>query len=369
MRRQYEVILLGSSRVLVGMDPARGFAGFRSVYNAGAGGSNFYETYQVFEFVRRVQHPRAVVVGIDFFGFTDRITVSGDFNQSLYSGRGKARVYFNYLLSWETLKLSLQTVYDNLRSRSAYYTPQGFRDMDAQWRDRPFPHWMHTEFTLMRSLRLKEWYGDFFFSSQRLDLLGRMIDACRQDGIQLYLYINPVHVIVLESERILGLQPENERWKRELVKLVAEKNKTGPPVRLWDFCGYSLYTTENTPGPDQVHARMKYFWDGSHCTAYVGAMILDLLSGGDPAAIGAPLDFGRILTPDNIEAVLAEDRRRQKLWQAGHPAEVKLVEDVARRTRRFRPLGTPFLPLRPAGGEDHPSFSPGGQGLEGPKGI
>jgi hypothetical protein len=344
-RHRYEVIYLGSSRVLCGFDPAWGFVGSRSVYNAGAGGSNFYETYQVFEYVRQHQHPRAVVVGVDFFGFTDRIKVAGDYNESLYSGRGRAAVYLEYLLSWDTLKMALGTVADNLRGRPMFYSPEGFRDMDRQYQGQAFPHWMHTEFTLTRSLRLREWYGDFSFSDSRIKLLSQMIDACREDGIQLYLYINPVHVIVLESERIIGLQPENERWRRELARLIADKDRTGPPVALWDFSGYNLYTTEETPPPTDVRRRMIYFWDGSHCTARVGSMMLRIMAGQDPAAIGAPEDFGRRLEPDTIEAVLALDRRRQKEWQRAHPAEMKLVEDVARRTRRFRPAEMVFLPL------------------------
>jgi len=348
-RNEYQVIYMGSSRTYLGLDPARGFMGSSSVYNAGAGGANFYETYQIFKFIRQTQHPRAIVLGIDFSAFNARKTVSGDFGLSLFA-ETKTKTYLNYLVSWDMLKLSVKTVEDNLMDRrETHLTPLGFRDLDKQYMNLPFPHHRHTAWSLRRYLRRDELYGDYLYSPERMAMLEQFIDACREDGIELYIFTSPIHAAFHEAMRVVGITYEYESWKRDLARLVDEKNRQYPEQRLaiWDFTGYNSVNTEDIPPESDPSIRMRYQWDGVHFSVLVGTWILEIVTSDGRNRGAAPADFGVKLELDTIEDLLALERERQRNYERDRPEVVEFVEEQARITRRFRPPGAVFLPLRP----------------------
>jgi hypothetical protein len=167
-----------------------------------------------------------------------------------------------------------------------------------------------------------------------LDYIERIARFCREQGIDLRIFITPSHVHQLEIAAAAGSWPSIENGKRALVKmLAADAAAHGTPVPLWDFSGYSAITTEALPPPG-THVEMRYYWDSSHFKQEVGDRVLQIVLGDDPAARNAANDFGVRLNADNIERELEKIRRRQKLYRQARAEEIeqirRLVDSFAR---------------------------------------
>ena len=121
-----------------------------------------------------------------------------------------------------------------------------------------------------------------------------IIDICKENGINLYMYISPAHAS-LDGEGIYsaGLYSSFEDWKRKLSGVASSYN-----VPLVDFSGYNSITTEKVATP------MRYYWDSSHFTEEVGNVILDTIINGKES-------FGVYLTPDNIEKHLTLNKENR----------------------------------------------------------
>jgi hypothetical protein len=85
---QFEAVLMGSSRVLLGMDPDASALDGQHAYNAGLGGTNMYELASVLDFIAQHQpNLELLVLGLDFSMFNRNRTVNGDYAVSGFAGR------------------------------------------------------------------------------------------------------------------------------------------------------------------------------------------------------------------------------------------------------------------------------------------
>lgn len=83
---RFDTVLLGSSRVMVGLDPESPAFDGASVFNAALPGTNIRETVQVTEYAVTTQQLDRIVLGIDFLMFSDAREHSGDFLESGFAG-------------------------------------------------------------------------------------------------------------------------------------------------------------------------------------------------------------------------------------------------------------------------------------------
>ena len=140
----------------------------------------------------------------------------------------------------------------------------------------------------------------------RLGAVAEMIAFCGAHGVELDLVIPPSHADYLEAMGQAGLWPSYERAKADLTRLAA---KGGAGVRLWDFGGYDAYTTEAVPGPSERGEAMEWFWEPTHFKKRLGEKVLAAVYQG-AKGYGAPL------TPDTIDAHLADDERARAAYDA-----------------------------------------------------
>jgi hypothetical protein len=88
---------------------------------------------------------------------------------------------------------------------------------------------------------------------------------------------------------------------------------------LWDFSDYDSYSTEIVSQDGPV---LHWFSEPRHYTRALGdAIVRRILGAGDAR-------FGALLTPENIEAHLADIRERRRLYHEQHPADVRRVANL-----------------------------------------
>ena len=159
----------------------------------------------------------------------------------------------------------------------------------------------------------------------------RIVEFCRQEDIDLRVFITPSHVHQLEISAATSGWEGVERGKRELVRLLAEDVERHPgakPFPLHDFSGYSSVTTEPLPAVGS-RDEMAYYWDSSHFKENVGDMVLDRIFAVERPDRPVPADFGVVLTARNIDAVLAATRAAQADYRATHVAEIESIRAMA----------------------------------------
>ena len=151
--------------------------------------------------------------------------------------------------------------------------------------------------------------------------LGRVSDIialCRKHGIKLDLAIAPFHADNLEAIERAGLWPRYQRAKVALTDRVAAAG--GNDVRLWDFNGYDVYSTEPVPGPSDRQGETHWFWEPNHFKRGLGDLMMSVIYRG---ASG----YGVRLTPANVGERLAE----QSAAKAAFEAEDRGVQDRLQR--------------------------------------
>ena len=157
----------------------------------------------------------------------------------------------------------------------------------------------------------------------------RMIRTARAQGIELTLAINPVHALDLELVRFGGNWERFEDWRRDVVKIVAEESPDGRVV-LWDFSGYWAETTEEVPLDGDRTTRMKYYFENSHFTPAMGALMMNRM------LLGATNGFGDRITPANIEAHTKRIREQREIYARTHASEIQWVEGIVQQVLAAR---------------------------------
>ena len=364
-RLQPSTVILGTSRVEVGLDPthpalrsAHGLA-----YNLALAGSGLHELDLT---LRHAVHAspqlKRVLLGLDFFMFNANreAVVFGtevfnfDEKRLLVSAHDTCWRSFLYdlplLLGPKGLFHSLATVlqqkseptsasspdianwignYDSNGYRNNFYIIQkliapnrGYRALfegqeryyvEKVWRPAPTRRYCFG------------WDQKSTFATFR-----GMLDFARSAGIDLRIFINPIHARLLLAVRDAGLWPQYEDWKTKMVEVLADE-ATGagqPQFPLWDFSGFNSVTTEPVPPARDTTTVMKGFWEPSHYKKEVGDLMIDrMVSYNDPAR-AVPPDFGKLLAPLTIDRWLTETRAKMRAYIASQPTDAALVESV-----------------------------------------
>ena len=154
-----------------------------------------------------------------------------------------------------------------------------------------------------------------------------IVKFARESGIDIRFVINPIHARMLIALQEIGLWPEYEEWKRDLVAVLAEDadHNHAKPFPLWDFSGFNTITTEPIPPLGDNKSVMRWWWEPSHMQKAAGDLMLDRVLDYRPGLAAVPSDFGLLLSPSNINAWLAETRDRGRAYRRNQPTEVEIV--------------------------------------------
>lgn len=331
-------VALGSSRTEVGIDPDHpGWdARYRPVFNYALGGANIMELADRFESQHRISPLRQVVVGLDFFMFNAYAANPVD-----SPGDGANMNSLNYLttslLTMDTLSASVETLRKQNPVKNPGVRPNGQIDWTFNTRrvakyghrngfKRFLVHFLEEMYFPLPAKKYAFVLHDRGVSS--IDALRRIVATARRDGVDLRLFISPMHAqlgVVIDQ---LGLWSVYEDWKRQLVTVLDEDAAAHPgqaPFVLWDFSGFNRVTTEVVPAAGDNQTQMNYFWECSHYKKETGDLILDRIFDFHDASRMLPQDFGIHLRRDNIDAFLAATRAGLADYRQHYPEEINAI--------------------------------------------
>ena len=338
-------VILGSSRAEASYDPAHPAFRQGPIYNLAISGASMYELFRYLQHAEAVHPLKEVVVALDFYMFNSDWKPPADFdeNRLAVSASGKRNPYFAHeafalLLSGDALSDS----WWSLRHQSVpgvTYFANGLRDERFD-----IPGILAAGGHRRAFMANEEYFAGYGYSPRKrgyvvsdprelrpAEWLRRLLAVCRDNGASVHLVMNPVHTRQHQLIADLGLRPQFEDWKRELVRIVGEdaaQHHTAP-YELRDFAVIDAITAEEVPAPGDSQTRMRWYRESSHFTKALGDRVLERVLTGS----GAQESFGRLLTPKNIEAHLRDDGARMALWRESHAED---VAEVARAVRRSR---------------------------------
>ncbi len=320
----YDIILLGTSRVEMGVPVTHPAFGSARVYDVGLVGTSLPELVDVLDFAIRHNHLKRVVFGVDFLLFSDRRAPRADFDTSRFNPNLNTFEYHaRNLFDWDATVRSWSLIDRVLHHRPPPAGERGFIP-------RAIPAGMSQRAVFGNRIRGflvdPETYGAYHYSQERLERFREIIRLCLSNDIDLTLFIPPVHALDLETVRVAGLWPIFEQWKRDATRIVAEETRDRP-IPLWDFTGFKGPVAEPVPSPGDRTTRMKWYIETSHFTPALGALVLNRLFNlpgqSDDDSFGTPL------TPANIEDHLTQLRDDREKYAAAYPDEIAWVEQIA----------------------------------------
>ncbi|NEQ81267.1 MAG: hypothetical protein F6K26_13770, partial [Moorea sp. SIO2I5] len=236
IRNEPKIVLLGSSRTDLGLNPNHpGLKPGNSGYNLALVGPNMYEVKRYFDHALTNQPDlKTVVIGLDFFLFNEFKTNAPDFKESLLNQETiPLQEVINSTLSLNALNASKLTLSSSINSKAYFlYDANGMRFI---YNNKPQKALSASFKDMLKGLMASEgYYKEYQLSDSFLNDFKDIVETCKEQGIELKVFISPSHATQWESLRVSGLWPELEKWKSRLVEITA----------VWDFSGYNSITTE-----------------------------------------------------------------------------------------------------------------------------
>lgn len=346
-------VLLGTSRVDIGLDPQHGAwsADRQPVYNYALPGSSILSLMQQLQHALSAGPVSTVVVGIEFQDFLRR----GAAHASTAPGESERRfLALSQPAGW--LRTQQQLVDKAVSSLTMAALTSSMSTLTGQHMafagdvsdlgltsEAPFAGVVkrdgHHDLFLQKDMMLAPGghkaaiahRGNSTGAIVELSFLQSLMDFCQANNIELYLFVPPYHAHYLEFVDAVGLWDRFEHWKRALLQVVQDQHqRTGQRVALWDFATYSEHTTEAVPKKGDRGTSMRWFWETMHFKKALGDLLLARMFAGSNA------DLGVLLTDVDIEAYLLAERLRKAEYRKENVQEVQQLRSLIAASRPAR---------------------------------
>lgn len=310
IRIKPKIIFLGTSRANLGLDPRHPVFSNEdreSIYNLGLQDANMYELKRYFQHALTNQTKlKKVVIGIDYLSFNELLRQKPDFDETiLEKQKMTSQLTMSLLFSLDAFISSQKTIIENLfNGDNDPKFINGMRLIEST--NLPGSSQYFTNgFEI-----LAQAYKKYKLSEERLNDLQIIVETCKERGIDIVIFVSPVHASQLETIRAAGKWENFEQWKREVSKIAP----------FWDFSGYNSITTE------ALADEMKNYKDSSHYKPEVGNLVLNRIFNYHDEVV--PEDFGVPIAPENIESHLKKIRADREAWAKNNQTTIRLVQDL-----------------------------------------
>lgn len=317
-----KTLLIGSSRVHDGLNPQSKSipSSFQPVYNYGMPMIRIKEVKLFLSHALKEKQVKNVIIGLDFFMFNAKEKLNREFDPTLINPNSYwLNLYFKPLFSASALSDSIQTIkISQLQKKRNEFLENGYRPgsqvnfgLKSYERLHNYTNWTFLSTNQTDTL----YYQDFGLDNEAFQEFQEILNLCKENNINLYLYISPAHAN-LDGEGIIasGNLHRFETWKKKITYSANDFN-----ITLWDFSGYNSVTTEKIKTP------MQYYWDSSHFTERVGDLILTKVLTNTAIT---PSDFGVALTPKNIDAHILNTRLQRETYYKAHRIEMDRLHEM-----------------------------------------
>ncbi len=325
-----QVLIVGNSRVEMGLNPSNMHFAKRMVYNQGMPGAGIaMQIDYALDAIANNEGIEELIVGVDFLDFLLSEKQIASFNPEFrdhhkpnYSFRlsshnsDKASASFARLqekmamiFSLDAFSASLATIFKQQAMVNSI-DQHGFNSalsyisiMNTEGIKPLFKQKLHEISTRLTSKRWKIKARETFPYSPTFSHLGRLIRVAKQRNIKLTFFINPYHYSYLHTLADNEQWQNFEIWKQTLVQYLNTIEKSG--IALWDFSNTSEFVNESVPIVTPKK-QMQWFWEPAHYRESLGnKMLVTLLNQTDNVLT----NFGVQLHQNNIKEHLADDFR------------------------------------------------------------
>jgi len=338
-------VILGTSRAATGVpnDHAAFTEQQRPVINLALGAAGIEQTRLFLIHAHSTSPLRAAIVGLDLEAFLDDDRT--DIDAGLLAGNPESQPA---LIAWLRTNVSLATLGASVRQHFGIELGNLADSSDAT---------AGRDDTENEGQRIDIWTTEFWNFHGRLPALfpgsgtrsnwsndaarqaamtafRELLRYARREGIELRLFISPVHARYLDWYRRVGWWPLYEAWKRGLVTEIereAHEHPEGKPFVLWDMSGFRGPAAEAVPRLNDATSRMQWYLETSHYNTKLGARILDIVMGN--AALDEDWPVVRIDTR-NVNAHLLRLYADADAWREANPGETGNVAAMVAYLRR-----------------------------------
>jgi hypothetical protein len=320
-------LLLGNSRIDVGFDPEseQWPKTMRPVFNAGLDGRDLSIAVKILDGALAAPGLKHVLVGIDLPEFLrvdtgvapagppdpgtdgDRLSTTADLSSDVRRLFARARDILEATLTIDSVSDSFTTILAQHRTDTNTMTSLGFNPLD-DYRAYVRLHGFRDLFDQKQASYVVGFptnnaHPDYTnpYAAPSFRSLRQIIRTARAHDIEVTLIIYPYHAWFMDLVRKDGLWDAFDAARRTLVAVVAENDPSGQ-VRIIDFSGYNVYTTEPVPPPGDTRDEVRWYWEPGHFRPSLGDLIIARTYRDEDVG------FGRNLTPSTIENVLAAMR-------------------------------------------------------------
>ncbi len=318
-----QTLILGSSKVAVGLDPASPMlpADAGRVFNLGVLGASPAQICTMFEEAAAAAPIRRVLVVLDLIEFMrvpDTVGAKETAGEPpfrfLPDGPRRREELLSALLSRDALRDAILTLATQGRTYPTGLTADGLlldgnfrRAADAEGPAALFDHKRASSLRAFRKMR------DRLAAAPAtpipdIDGLHQMIALSRARHIALDIAIAPAHAETLRIIALAGLWPRYEAAKRSIAATIAAEADASVP--LWDFMGFDPFSTE--PAGGRSGAEGEWFWEPSHFRRTLGEKLLATIYRGGT-------EFGRRLTVEGMDSAIGEEAHLLAQDQRDHP--------------------------------------------------
>ena len=204
-RQKPQALILGSSRVIGGLDPndLTQLTGYKA-YNGGVADASFEEIYHFFDHALYHQPDlRVVVIGIDLFAFNKHKALKPDFSLERLKCEGLCtkdltNSLFTQLAlscSWETLKKNASSQAPVCFYENGFYDPSQFQSDKNELFNREVYDYVKIMFASSNV------YRGFKLDPYKVELFKKLVQTCHHKGIVLKTYMSPTQVYYWEGLR------------------------------------------------------------------------------------------------------------------------------------------------------------------------
>jgi hypothetical protein len=317
-RKPWDEVVIGTSRVHVGIDPNSPVFADRRVLNLGLPDTNLCEMANV---ATAVAAQPGITRAYWFVEFEL-------FDQGCRTAVGAGASRFDPGLD------RVEYVLENaLGYRATLETIERVRQVDPVWTDstgamhemRPLADPERAARALLRSSHRS--MPSYVLSHEKIDRFEDSARALLAAGIDLLVVYSPVHASMLEIQRIGGLEDDAEVLLRALTLRIEALSRMYPDrrVELWDFSGYHGDSISPLP---MTGGHWLAYRDPSHFRPGLGARVIGAMRDGgrDPASPDRLLGFR--LTAADIEVHLARKRSERAEYAARHGDEIDQLQAI-----------------------------------------
>jgi hypothetical protein len=307
--RRPHTVLLGSSRVMMGLDPDD-LSG-KKAYNLGIPAATIPETIALARHALADAPVARLIIGVEYDSFDGRVDYYPSFRLAILGRFALWRGLPDMLISDLALTRARNTFLFSRRHTPAPYRANGLRLIP----DKP------TEGD--PTDRILQDVGDYTRLDAELTGVDRSVArvadfvASVPKRVAVTVFVTPSHAALEEVVDREGLRPAYNAWLKSLVDICAQRG-----IPLWDFAGYNWVTTF-----EMAVARDVYY-DGSHFRPAVGGIVLKTMQTGDVLA-----GFGVPLTPANLSGFLAEQPAAREIWHERQPGDVRMITEAIDKAR------------------------------------